>query len=123
MNIHATHGKIYSEHVSYIIINIYFTISGDTFLCGLVYSHNIISCMYLVCCKPIIMPILPGFVPEIISDIKPIDSVNETSKHLKKMLNILIKPFKHSILKELGHHINSKCTIYITIQVTAPTIL
>ena len=27
------------------------------------------------------------------------------------------------LLKELGHHINSKCTIYITIQVTAPTIL
>ena len=26
-------------------------------------------------------------------------------------------------LKELGHHINSKCTIYITIQATAPTIL
>ena len=25
------------------------------------------------------------------------------------------------LLKELGHHINSKCT-YITIQVTAPTI-
>ena len=27
------------------------------------------------------------------------------------------------IVKELGHHINSKCTIYITIQATAPTIL
>ena len=26
-------------------------------------------------------------------------------------------------LKELGHHISSKCTIYSTIQVTAPTIL
>ena len=26
-------------------------------------------------------------------------------------------------LKELGHHINSKCTIYITIQVTVPQIL
>ena len=30
---------------------------------------------------------------------------------------------KRLSLKELGHHIKSKCTIYITIQVTVPQIL
>ena len=39
-----------------------------------------------------------------------------TSYHLLQWLS-------QYTLKELGHHINSKCTIYITIQVTAPTIL
>ena len=36
--------------------------------------------------------------------------------------NVLVKG-RVFTLKELGHHINSKCAIYSTIQVTAPIIL
>ena len=51
-----------------------------------------------------------------------IDGVNRIPFNILRKSGDSIAHFTGT-LKELGHHINPKCTIYITIQVTAPTIL
>ena len=52
------------------------------------------------------------------------DSIScKLSSSILEITDIVSYPAATKQLKELGHHINSMCTIYITIQVTAPTIL